>query len=340
MKIITSKAKRGEDSGLFVRDGDFAYKIEHTWAKWPSEVKGSDVLGASCDSEGNLIVTTSHLGYPICIFSTDGNFVRAFAQGILDRPHGVFITKNNTLLCADSGPKLHIIVEVDMQGNLVRTFGNKGVPSDTGFDGQALARARERGLISPEDEKDPLLDLNLRLDSIKRAGEPFNTPCGMAVASNGEMFAVDGYGNAAIHKFAPDGTYMKTWGGPGTGVGQFRLPHWVWIDKYDRLWISDRENSRIVVYNTNGEVLAVVEGGLWRSASVWGNERNVFIGELGGGVSIVDLEKMEMAAQFGFKGFQLFACHGICGDAKGNLYITSIRGFRFLGNMLRLSPIK
>jgi hypothetical protein len=55
MKIMESKPNRNNESGLFVRDGEFAYKIEHTWAKWPSEVKGSDVLGASCNKDGNLL---------------------------------------------------------------------------------------------------------------------------------------------------------------------------------------------------------------------------------------------------------------------------------------------
>ncbi len=339
MKIMESKPNRNNESGLFVRDGEFAYKIEHTWAKWPSEVKGSDVLGASCNKDGNLIVTTSHPDYPICVFAPDGTFVRTFAKGVFKRPHGVFITKNDTLLCADASTTLHTVQEIDMQGNVVRTFGTPGVPSDTGFDNLALAHAKERGEVTPEDEKDPLLDLKMRLDSIKRAAGPFNRPCGMAVASTGEMFAADGYGNAAIHKFAADGTYLETWGGPGTGLGQFRLPHWIWIDKYDRLWVSARENSRIVLYSTKGEVLGAVQG-LWRSASVWGNERNVFIGELGGGITIVDLEKLEVVAQFGFKGFTFFACHGICGDPQGNIYVTSIKGFRFLGNLLRLSPIK
>jgi hypothetical protein len=339
MKIIPSKPTREKESGLFVRDGDFAYKIEHNWAKWPSEAKGSDVLGASCDKDGNLFVSTSHPDYPICVFAPDGTFVRTFAQGLFKRPHGVFITKDNTLLCADTSPSLHTIQEIDMQGNLIRTFGTPGVASDTGYDHFAYKHAQERGEVTPEQEKDPLHDLNLRLGSIKRAGKPFNIPCGMAVALTGEMFAVDGYGNAAVQKFTADGTYLETWGGPGTEIGQFRLPHWIWIDKHDRLWVADRENLRVSVYTTKGEIVAVVQGGFWRIASVWGNERHVFLGELGGGISIIDLEKMETVAQLGFNGFQLFACHGICGDAKGNLFVTSIKGYRFLGNMIRLSPI-
>jgi hypothetical protein len=153
------------------------------------------------------------------------------------------------------------------------------------------------------------------------------------------MFAADGYGNAAVHKFSADGTYLESWGGPGTEIGHFRLPHWVWIDKHDRVWVADRENSRLYVYSTSGEILAVVQDGFWRIASVWGNDKHVFLGELGGGLSILELDTMRVVAQFGFDGFQLFKCHGICGDTKGNLFITSIKGYRFLGNMIRLSPV-
>ncbi len=250
----------------------------------------------------------------------------------------MFITKNDTLLCADASTTLHTVQEIDMQGNVLRTFGTPGVASDTGFDNLALAHAKERGEVTPEDEKDPLLDLNMRLNSIKRAAGPFNRPCGMAVASTGEMFAADGYGNAAIHKFAADGTYLETWGGPAQALASLDSRTGSGLTSMTGCGSPTARIRELCSTRQRAKSSAPFRAVAFRFRL--GNESNVFIGELGGGITIVDLEKLEVVAQFGFKGFTFFACHGICGDPQGNIYVTSIKGFRFLGNLLRLSPIK
>ena len=71
----------------------------------------------------------------------------------------------------------------------------------------------------------------------------------------GDIFVSDGYGNAAIHRFAPDGTLLKTWGGPGDAPGKFYIPHSLCVDKFNRVWVGDREANSIHVFDEDGNIL-------------------------------------------------------------------------------------
>lgn len=341
MKIIKSMPDRYKDTGIYLRSGSFSYKVESEWAKWPVEIKGSDVLCVVCDKEDNLYVATSHKSHPICVFNSQGDFVRSFGKEHFVRAHSISFTSRGTILCADSSETLHVVRELDLDGNLVRTFGTPGVASDTGYSANAFDKesASKPCKDVHEFEQQKIKVLSSQLDSIKRVAGPFNRPCHMAETSTGEMFAADGYGNAAVHKFSADGTYLGAWGGSGTGIGQYRLAHWINIDRLDRVWVCDRENSRAFAYTTNGEIIAMLDGEFCRVTSCWSDHDHIYFGELGGGFFIVDLNTLEVVAQFGYPYLNLFACHGIGGDSKGNLYISSISHNRPIGNLVKLTRI-
>lgn len=341
MRRITSDPNRVSKSEIVVRSGGLAYRVNSEWLKWPDEVRGNDCLCVNCDEEDNLYVATSSKEHPICVFSKDGRFIRSFGQGLFDRPHCLNRTKQGTFLVADSGNRLHTVQEITPEGKRVRVFGTEGVPSDSGYDVHAYEKMVAAGKFSKAEQDQYLINNTsflFELDSVKRLAKPFNRPCCMAQAPSGEYFAADGYGNCAVHKFAADGRYLKSWGGVGDSDEAYRLPHWVNIDKYDRVWVSDREHGRCHVYDTEGKQLYLFEG-FWRLASSCSDDRYVYFGELGGGIDVIDLETMEIVAQFGFPGLNLFACHSLCTDSQGNLIMSSIRGLRAIGNVLRFERI-
>jgi DNA-binding beta-propeller fold protein YncE len=88
--------------------------------------------------------------------------------------------------------------------------------------------------------------------TIKHAGPPFNYPCNAAFAPNGDIYVADGYGNARIHKFAPDGRLLLSWGEPGGGPGQFRVPHGIAVGRDGTVYVADRENSRVQLFTSDG----------------------------------------------------------------------------------------
>ena len=71
------------------------------------------------------------------------------------------------------------------------------------------------------------------------------------------MYMTDGYGNARVHKFSADGRHQFSWGEPGTGPGQFNLPHGIWYDRRGRLMVADRENNRVQIFDLDGKLQTI-----------------------------------------------------------------------------------
>jgi len=336
MKIITADPDRLKTSNVFFEAGSFKYVVDASWIKWPDEAKGYDCLCVNFVGE-NLYVATSCKKHPICVFDKDGNFVRSFGQGLFDRPHSLGTTKNGTFLVADSGNALHTVQEITEQGEVVREFGTRGVPSDTGYDPDAYRKLVQSGKISEEEQRTHIVNntsFYYELDTITRLGRPFNRPCCMQQALTGEYFAADGYGNCAVHKFDKDGRYVKSWGGAGhESPNDFYLPHWVNIDKYNRVWVSDRENHRIHVYDIDGNQIALLAG-YTRQASSCSDDKYVYLGMLSGELAILDIDTLEEVAHFGFPGLNMFAFHSLCVNQRGDIVLSSIRGLRPIGNII------
>jgi DNA-binding beta-propeller fold protein YncE len=72
--------------------------------------------------------------------------------------------------------------------------------------------------------------------------------------ATGEVFVSDGYGNASVHKYTPDGRLMHSWGEPGNRPGQFNLPHNIATDRDGYVYVADRENSRVQIFSANGKL--------------------------------------------------------------------------------------
>jgi peptidylglycine monooxygenase len=87
-------------------------------------------------------------------------------------------------------------------------------------------------------------------------GAPFNHPTDVAVASDGEIYVADGYGNSMVHRFSAGGELLESWGRPGKGPGEFTTPHAIWVDRSERVLVADRENDRVQVFDRAGRYLA------------------------------------------------------------------------------------
>lgn len=291
--------------------GIFSYVQCINWVKWPHDMGNMAVCGIACDKEGKLIVATRSEKYPICFLDEEGNFLKAIGHKLgFKRTHGITIDLDGNLWCCDD--QNSVIYHLDKDGNVLEMLGEKGVFSDSGYD---------PSVRWPHD-----------LYTNKRAAEPFNRPTRMMQAPWGDLYCTDGYGNTAVHRFSWDGKLIRTWGGPGSEPGKFRLPHSLAFDKRERIWVTDRENFRIQIFDKEGNFLNRIERLLYPS-EILAYDEYMFLCEGDGQVSIFDLDFNKVAV-IGYPGC-FSRIHSIGGDASGNIYLGRIEGNDSLIKMVK-----
>jgi sugar lactone lactonase YvrE len=153
---------------------------------------------------------------PVQVFTPDGKLVRTWGQGQFGEPHQVRIDRSGSVWLVDSG--LHVVRKFTREGTLLLTLGT----------------AREPGQDSTH----------------------FNRPTDVAVTPGGEIFVTDGYGNNRVVHFDGRGQFVRDWGELGVGHGQFSLPHSIAADSRGRLYVADRNNARVQVFDRAGRFLA------------------------------------------------------------------------------------
>lgn len=156
---------------------------------------------------------------PVLKFSPSGEFLAGFGIGLVGRPHGFSLDHEGNMWLTDvhlvPGEMGAVVHKLSPTGELLLTLGKPG--------------------ITGEDQ------------------ETFNRPASVAVAENGDIFVADGEGpNNRIVKFSAAGRYLMEWGSTGSGPGQFDTPHDLAIDSRGRLFVGDRGNSRVQIFQADG----------------------------------------------------------------------------------------
>lgn len=160
-------------------------------------------------------------------FDLDGNRLRAFGAGMFAWPHGIHVDRDGNVWVTDAAgigeqPEGmgHVVYKFSPEGELLMTLGRKGVTGD--------------------------------------GPDVFDSPSDVLVAPGGEIFVVDGHGaggNNRVVKFSVDGEFLMQWGETGEADGQFRDPHALAMDSQGRLFVGDRANSRIQIFDQEGNHL-------------------------------------------------------------------------------------
>jgi DNA-binding beta-propeller fold protein YncE len=297
---------------------DFGYEADDQWAKLPAGWTWKEAAAVATDSKDRVYVF--HRGeHPILIFDRDGTFLGSWGEGLFARPHGLFIGPDDAVYCTDDLD--HTVRKFTPDGKLLLTLGTSGKPSDTGA-------------------------TSMDFRTILRAGPPFHFPTNPALSPDGDIYISDGYGNARIHKFTSDGRLVLSWGEPGSGPGQFRLPHGIAVDRQGTVYVADRENSRVQLFTPAGKFLAewtdvarpcqvfidrasrvlVAELGFY--AGMWPGTTAPSPDATGGRVSIFN-QNGELQARWGggrnpTSPGDFFAPHAIWADSHGDLYVAEV----------------
>jgi hypothetical protein len=206
-------------------------------------------------------------------------------------------------------------------------------------------------------ERDGKVLLTLGVDGEAGTDERhFNEPTDMAFASNGDIFVSDGYGNSRIVRFTKDGKYAGEWGTLGTGDGQISLSHSIVIDSKDRVYLADRNNARVQVFDVNGSFLGswphlcvpwgldiTAKDEIWVCGSSpmrWGEDpqypgnllgcppKDQLLMKFDTEGKLLELHAFPKALDGQEKPGELNWFHGFAFDSKGNLYTGDITGRR------------
>lgn len=180
----------------------------------------------------------------------------------------------------------------------------------------------------------------------------FNKPTDVAVTPEGDIYISDGYGNNRVVQFDKDGRYVRAWGELGTGPGQFSLPHSIVVDRQGRLYVADRNNARIQVFDAQGRFLdqwtnilvpwglwLTKEGDLWACGSSpmgWRPEdkllscppKDQIAVRFSPAGRVLQIWTFPMGKDGAEKPGELNWLHGIAVDSLGNLYVGDILGKR------------
>jgi DNA-binding beta-propeller fold protein YncE len=146
--------------------------------------------------------------------------------------------------------------------------------------------------------------------------DTFNLPTDVAFAPNGDVYVSDGYGSARVVKFSRDGKYLLQWGKRGNGPGEFMLPHNVVVDAQGRVYVTDRDNQRIEVFDANGKYLTE-----WKETGGVSGMVITSDGHIVTGTVLRDLNGNVIGR---FADAQ--AAHGAAVDKAGSVYLAQLSG--------------
>ena len=213
------------------------------YLKYSPEMNLGEVLGVAENSKGHLIVL-NHPGTAtsgplygnatteILEFDNNGNFVRELGKGVygLGYSHSVRIDRYDNIWVVDKGT--NAVVKFDPAGYVMMNLGRR----PEGYE--------EPEHISPKDAR--------HVDGF------FNGPTDVGWDADDNIYVSDGYVNSRVAKFDKHGNWMKSWGTYGTEPGQLRLPHNMQVDGDGIVYVADRSNRRIQVFNSDGDLLRIM----------------------------------------------------------------------------------
>ena len=268
----------------------------------------------------------------------DGEFKYELVEGWGNLPDG-WVYKQVAAVAVDPQDRVYVfnrsdhpVIIFDREGNFLSAWGEGLFPNAHGMcfgvDG-SLWLADNGNHTVRNFTTDGELIRTLGTEGVANDNEPFNMPTDVAVASNGDVYVSDGYGNTRVHVFS-NGALKFSWGQtegiPGVWDGDFNLPHNIWIHK-DLVYVADRENHRVQVFNLDGSHAATWTDFIQPTDIFIDQDDVAYVAELRNRISISDLSG-NVKSRWGrfptdepgmFK-----APHGIWVDSHGDLYVGEV----------------
>lgn len=263
------------------------YEEVANWAQLPLGAAWQDMSGVDVDSKGN-VYTLQRTPSKVMVFDSKGRFLRSWGEGTFTKAHALRVDREGNIWITDR--ELHQVLKFTRDGKLLMALGTKGVAGDN------------ESIVS------------------------LNGPADVVFAPNGDIFVADGESaNTRIVKYRKDGTFLKMWGTKGNGPGQLQTPHSIVMDTRGRLYVANRGNKRVEIYDQNGTFF----GQITNAATPYGlaispdNILYVADGTAGSeGLTVLNTRNGKILAHIS----GITGAHMIAVDRMGAIYVAEVRG--------------
>ena len=279
-----------------IEAGDFRFEVDEGWGRLPDGMRAGVVTGVVVDSQDRVYLCQQQQDPPVLVMDRDGNFLDSWGSGYVVEPHTMYIGPDDVIYLADRGA--HVAMKLSVSGDVLLEVGNRGQPSDTGcFEDEGI---------------------------VLRAGGPFNRPTRLSPSPSGDLYASDGYRNCRVHRFAADGQFIASWGRPGgDGPGAFYSPHCLWVDSEGRIYVCDRNNNRIQIFDAEGEFVTQ-----WTNVQLptdlhIGSDGLFYLAERESGDAVEHLLTVRDSDGSILSSWHTPRSHQIWPDAHGDIYLVS-----------------
>jgi len=272
------------------------FRLIDGWAQLPQGVTGwGQTIGVEVDPDDNLWVFHRCFGQD-CVgpranvpavlqYDPFGRLLRSWGQGTFVWPHGFLLDEDGNVWTTDARGgegKGHTVTKYSPDGRVLMTLGTPGQAG--------------------------------------RTENMFNGPADVAVAPNGDIFVADGHGNDRIVKFSPTGEFIMDWGTEGSLLGEFNEPHSLAFDSRGRLFIGDRMNQRIQIYDQAARFLGVIPA-IMASGLYITEEDIIYVADYQLREGIVILRASDLQ-EIGFIPEGLG--EGVTVDSRGDVYVAEV----------------
>jgi len=231
---------------------DLGYKLATDWPNPPKNAAGStgvwnliQVASVAVDSQGRVIVL--HRGaYPVLEFDSAGKLLKSWGNGMFSDGKVMTVTPAERAPGASAHSAVYGPAGCDSCGAHSVRVDPEGNTWLVDAPGQVIYKLNPQGKVIMQLGQKGVMGMTAK---------NFNLPTDIAFAPGGELYVTDGYGNPRVVKYSHDGKFLLQWGTRGSGPGEFQLPHNVAVDAQGKVYVSDRENQRVEVFDANGKFL-------------------------------------------------------------------------------------
>jgi len=301
--LLLSSVAFSADEGR-QKPNEIQFHVVDNFFKFPENYINAEAVGVAVSAQGHILVANRG-SHPLVEFNSDGSFIRSFGEGspIIHAPHSVRFDSEGNIWYVDAGNDL--VVSFDKDRHVRTALGRRPEPWVW------MTHGIERAIPPPAN---------------------FYQPTDTAIGPDGSIFVTDGYGNSRVAKFTREGNLVKYWGDRGTRNGQFNTPHNIVIDHNNLLYVADRQNSRVQVFDTDGNFKNVwnLPGLAWSLCITPGANQVIYVGSVGK-IFKLDLNG-KLLGEFGKLGRisgYFDSIHALaCPDEK-TLYIANEFSYRF-----------